>query len=374
MVSINSEVMMKTKVMTVFISILLIGSCTANQMQSIEKQSESEERKPLLAESFIIEHLLLKDGRIGTDLVNQKNVFLSETVGLWMEYLLLQNNLVLFDQQVKALKKYFLSKDYLVTWELQGRNKAPANAFIDDLRIIEALYKGSELWGKTDYSDLAEKMSENIVKYQVKSNMFVDFVDIKSKYKSDYITMSYIIPTGIEQLVLHEKISKDMESEIKKILINAPVNEMGFLPKTYFVNSKKYQFDTEVNLIDQFYVGYHQALWGGNVEPLLQFAKKEFYRNNGILFGRYELESGQPLVDFEGVSVYALAILMSIEIGENEFAIDLFRRMKEFQQSDIDKMYYGGYVDLPTLDTHTFDNLLALIAERKGIDEGIFKN
>ena len=32
----------------------------------------------------------------------------------------------------------------------------------------------------------------------------------------------------------------------------------------------------------------------------------------------------------------------------------------------------GGYIDMGSKNTHTFDNLLALIAERRGLNEKVF--
>lgn len=339
--------------------------------------SEPHKEQPLTKESlptekFIQEYLIEEDGRIQTNITALKEEYLSESLGLWMQYLVVKDDRQQFEQQVETLENYFLTKDYLVTWKLDGDKKAPANAFIDDLRIVEALYHAGEQWNYSPYTKLAEKMSENLVNYQTRNSLMVDFVELTSKSKGSEVTLSYIIPAGFELMrqadILPEKIYKSTT----KVLQEAPHSELGFYPKRIDVQKSTYTYDQEVNLIDQFYVGYHHSQWQGDVEPLLAFAKQAFTESGGKLYGRYDGSSGKPVVAYEAASVYALAILMCLEIEEKDFAKDLYARMKTLQQNNEKSPYYGGYIDVETKETHSFDNLLALLAERRVLDETDF--
>ncbi|BAQ09587.1 putative lipoprotein ydaj [Bacillus sp. OxB-1] len=362
---------MKKKTLGLLVVVLLLGVATSTTIFSDDEKKKEIAKEPLLAEHFIQNYLLREDGRMQTDLLDQQDVYLSETVGLWMDYLVAKNDVALFDQQVEALETYFLTKDHLVTWELQGTSKAPANAFIDDLRIINALYEAGEKWHQGAYLKLAAKMGKSLIRYQMNDDLLVDHVDLESKYKGENITLSYIIPAGfdrLQQLSLPDQ-TYDMT---KQVLLEAPVSPLGFFPKTYHVKTQSYSYDTEINLIDQFYVGYHRAQWQGDVTPLLDFTKTAFAKGDGKLYGRYNRDTGEATVPYEAAAVYALAILMCLEIEEQDFAKQLFNQMKTLQQANEKLPYYGGYTDIYSKDTHTFDNLLALLAERKGIDEEAF--
>lgn len=331
------------------------------------KPPVSREDAPL-AERFIRDHLMQDDGRIATDLTSRKNEYLSETVGLWMEYLVLGDDQKSFDQQVDVLKKYFMTRDGLVTWEVKNKEKATANAFIDDLRIMNALYDAAEKWSNSSYLKLAQKIENALVDFQINQHIFVDYVDVKTKDQGQQVTLSYLIPSALNRMKTHDN---EAYEQTRSLLINAPNTPLGFLPKTYDLPTHSYIFETEANMIDQLYMSYHHAQWGGDVSKLVGFIRQT-YAKEGKLFGRYDLTDGKPVVEFEAVAVYALGILLAIETEENDLAVELYGSMKAMQQTDPTQSYYGGYIDVASKSTHPFDNLLALIAERRGNDEGVF--
>ena len=381
---------MKIKNIVVMLLILIIGIILTGCQSSEEKIVESEKelakmqnfkmdnkeqqltKKSLPTETFIQEYLIEEDGRIQTNITTLKEEYLSESLGLWMQYLVAKDDPHQFNQQVKTLEKYFLTHDSLVTWKLDGDKKAPANAFIDDLRIVQALYSAGDQWNHSPYTKLAEKMSNKLVDYQTSKSLMVDFVELDSKSKGSVLTLSYIIPAGFNHMKQAGILPEKTYESTKKVLLDAPYSEIGFYPKSYDVPNGTYSYDKEVNLIDQFYVGYHRAQWQDDVEPLLAFAKKAFVEGGGKLYGRYDGSTGKPVVPYEAASVYALAILMCLELEEKDFAKNLYSQMKTLQQTDKESPYYGGYIDVETKETHSFDNLLALLAESKVLDEKDF--
>ncbi|MFD1206354.1 hypothetical protein ACFQ38_14755 [Sporosarcina contaminans] len=353
------------------VGIIVVGIVTLIllKLYVFKKQEVVQAKDPLPTESFIQQHLIADDGRIRTNITDQSEIYLSETVGLWMDYLLAKEDSEQFNKQAKVLKKYFLTSDYLVAWELKGTMKAPANASIDDFRIMNAFYEAGEKWNNRSYTKMARKMAESLSKYHLRQGFLVDYVDLETKYQGTEITLSYIIPAAFDRLKEEEVITSNTYNLTQQLLLELPNSSIGFFPKTYNVPTKELIYDDQVNLIDQFYVGYHRAQWGGDVSPLLAFAKQAFSDGGGMIYGRYDGVTGRPIVEYEAVAVYALAILMCLEIGEVEFAEKLISRMNTLQVRDFKQPYYGGYIDLHSRDTHTFDNLLAMIAERRWIDE-----
>lgn len=357
---------MKKRLFILFTSLFLLSGCKDHESVRPIEQDPLTIKEEIPTEQFIRENLMTEDGRLHTNMTNRKEEYLSESLGLWMDYLLLKNDHAQFEQQVTILTEQFLTKDHLVIWEINKGKSAPANAFIDDLRIVGALYKAGEQWQEPMYIKLANEMSQALVKYQVDEQLMVDFVELKSKAKGTDVTLSYLIPSGFEAMKAAGILSKDLLEKNKDLLLDAPFSNEDLFPKAYHIPTDEYLFDAEVNMIDQFYTGYHRAKWGGDITALVDFAKTAFKEGNGKLFGRYDHQTKQPIVDYESAAVYALAILMCLEVDEETFAKELYTQMKTLQVNE--GIYHGGYIDVSSKDTHTFDNLLALIAERSMLD------
>lgn len=365
---------MKKKLYSFILIALCIGGCGEKETAPNDEKIPTVKKEALATETFILHHLLQEDDRIQTNITDRSNEYLSETIGLWMDYLLMKNDFDQFQRQVQSMEKFFLSKEQLVAWKVDGDTATQVNAFIDDLRIVNALYKGGKQWDYAPFTNLAHKMGKALAHYQKEQTFMVDYVDILSKDRGDMVTLSYIIPEGFEQLKQNRHIRSRTYKSMKTLLVDAPFSSSHLLPKAYDIKTDTYTYDDEVNMIDQFYTGYHRAQWGGDVTPLFQFAKSAFQKGESKLFGRYDHKTKEPTVPYENVSVYALAILFSLEINEIDFAKQLYTRMKTFQQQDDSSPYFGGYIDIHSKSTHSFDNILALLAERKGIDDGIFEN
>ncbi|WP_052343615.1 hypothetical protein [Bacillus massiliigorillae] len=357
----------------IIIILLILSTWSISAFISPHKKKQPIAGETLIVEKFIQRNLQNNVGLIRTNITSRKDVYLSETVGLWLEYLVAKNDLTQFQKQIEVLKNYFLTDDYLVIWELQGSKKATANAFIDDLRIIDALFTAGKQWNASEYTSLAQKMSKQLISYQTVNNLMVDFIDLKEKTKGQDLTLSYIIPTGFEQMKHAGLLPENIYQETKNLLFNAPISELGFFPKKFSIVQEDYIFDQKVNLIDQLYTGYHLAKWGGNVSELLTFIKTAYSHSKGKLYGQYDGITGKPIVQYESPAVYALAILMCYEVGEDDFANKLYKRMKKLQYKRTNSPYNGGYIDVHTKETHTFDNLLALLAERRVLDEKDFR-
>lgn len=360
--------------MLLLFSPLFLTSCSSFEQSDKQITMLQAELAKVETEEFIQKYLIQENGRIQTNLTDRTNNYLSESVGLWMQYLVEIDSFNQFHNQVEVLRHYFLTKDNLIAWEQNGEEKATVNAAIDDLRIVDALFNAGERWKKPTYTKLAQQIGESFVSIQMKNKLMVDYVDLKSKKQSNEVTISYIIPSGFDHLQSAGLISSDVYETNRNLLLKAPLSKNGFYPKYYDVEKATYYYDEEINLIDQLYVGYHLSQWKGNTDKLMKCLKIAFDTNGGKLFGRYDAETLKPTVNYEAASVYALGILFSLERGDKKFAQQLYNRMQILQQSNKKQAYYGGYIDVYTQETHAFDNLLPLIAERKGLNGAVFKH
>lgn len=322
-------------------------------------------------EHFIMRHMMNENGLLATYRIPDSKVgkdeakgreALSASAGLWLQYALDKDDQPLFDEQVKVIQNYFIHPSHIVLWKVDasGRRQSDTNALIDDLRIIEQLYRAYEMYQEKRYKHLADQVSDAVLRYNKKGALYADWYDADTGMQSKLLTTSYINPGAFSYMKRYEKISDAHYKEVLRFLTNYPLHKWAF-PKEYTENGT-FTYDKEVNLIDQSYVAYHRSLGGLSSEAYFDFIKQAFYKG-GKLYGRYELETGKPAVDFESPAVYGLTILYVLQTRDTAFAKDLYERMSELRKDNVFSRYYGGYVTGKEENTHIFDNVLPLLAE-----------
>lgn len=313
-------------VSVVFLSI----SCTGKEVK-VEKAPLSS------TEQFVIEDLLNDKGLLRTDLTNQKDIFLSESVGLWLAYLLEKDDQVRFNEQINVMKSYFLANDFIV-WRIEGTRKASVNALIDDLRIIRVLLSAGEKWQDSTYLQLGKKIGENLVRYGMNEELFVDFVDVDSHNKANTLTISYIMPSAFHEMEENGLLSQQQVQHQLAIIQNVPRANAGFFPKYYDITTEKYVFDKELHMIDQLYTAYHLASIDGDTAVFKDWLLNLLKRDNK-LYGRYNPQTNQPTVDYESPAVYAMAARYMLAIDEQQIAQEFIEKMENLKDPTT------GYVD-----------------------------
>lgn len=332
----------------------------------------------LAVESFIKEQFLQKNGLLLTTMGGNPSdetwaagdyETLSETFGLWIIYLHMVGDEKKFNENIKLLKRYYLTPELLVYWKLDnnGEPLVQTNALLDDLRIFAAIENATKDWNKHSYDDLANKLAHAITTYGENNTHLIDFYDRFYDEKTDTITLAYI--DGVTLNKLAKRISSTDVID-RSLAILSEAEDTPFFPKQFNLNSGYIQ-DFEVHMIEQLYTGLHKAQLGERSPSFLAFIKTEL--ETGQLFGRYYVETLKPSVPVESSSVYALTILYALEIGEKSLAISAFEKMKSLQTLDSNSTYFGGYVDEEKGQSHIFDNLLPLLAERSFIDAQLAK-
>ncbi len=340
----------------------------------------SEQIQP--GEAFILTWMINPNGTLKTNLQSRETSnegvavgtdSLSESLGLWMLYAIEKQDLNHFQQAYSLLNQHYLSNKGTVLWKISyhSQDDVYTNALVDDLRIIEALDKANKIWGNKKYTDTAKTISKSIQKYQIVNHSFSSFYNTKTNENSDTIPLSYLDPTAIETMYELETINHNLYQSTKQFLKNIP-NPDIFYPKSFNIQAETYHYDEVINLIDQIYIAYHQAKMGYVNSDFYTFIKEEFAKH-GVLFGRYQRSSKSPAVRYESPALYGLTILYAIEIDDFKFAKQLYYKMIQHQTLHPDAPYYGGIIDYSKNDTHIFDNLLPLLAERKMFNEGILQ-
>lgn len=319
-------------------------------------------------EHFIWNEMALDNGLLKTTYKSTDHDYaLSESLGLTMIYAIKTDNRSLFDQSYNALTNYFLSRNGLVYWRLKwnGEHKEKVNAFLDDLRIINSLLEASEKWEEPSFKITAKIISDALLKFTTLDNMYVDFYDWGLKKQSQSFTVTYLDLSSIRRLYKLGWINEPLVRNMEDLAEQATKLNHPFFPKTYQVKQKKFEFEKNVNMTEQVYTAYHFSKAGLDTNDFYQLLKNEFEKY-GKLFGQYDAVYVKPVVEFESPALYGISILYALRIGDRLFAKELYTRMKEFQVKE--GQFEGGYMDLEKMDTHIFDNLFPLIAERSLIN------
>lgn len=311
----------------------------------------------------------LQEGIIqDVDLVSGRES-LSETLGIMMQYAIEKNDPFLFKKQYYLLISYFMTNEGFVYWKLDrnGLSNVSTNATVDDLRIIDSLIQAYEKWGNITYLRTSRQISGYVEAHALKNNLLVDYYDKQLDAKSDTVTLSFIDTQALDSMSKYNFTDLNLSKQMKHVLAKAP-SKNGFYAKSFNIDKSIYLFDEEVNMIDQVLVALNRTKIGMDEHAYTHFLEKEFARH-GKLFGKYNRKLAEPSVVYESPALYALVILFLLENGESEFAVKLYDRMIQFRVDNPWSKHYGGY-SIHNQNTHIFDNLLPMLAERKLKNQG----
>ncbi|MFC4404951.1 transcriptional regulator [Gracilibacillus xinjiangensis] len=361
---------MKRKyILIFFIGVVLIMGFLFNFTKDNKLSTEKFIEKWFLNANGTLATNVLDSDRMDADLVKGREA-LSETIGLWLIYAVEKQDKQMFEKAYNILLNYFLTENGFVSWKLTetGIVEVTTNALIDDLRIIDALYRAEKLWNIAGYGKVAEQIGTYLTNYNRNGLMLTDYYDQQYQTSSAEITLSYIDPISLEKMLKQRVLDKQTYHKMVTVLKEAE-KANGFFPKAYHVQNNQYRHDQEVHMIDQGLVAYHQALMGSNNPEFLQFIKTEMM-TNGKIAGAYNPASKKPAVHYESPAVYGILIWYCLEINETELAAKLYKRMTEYRNDNIFSRYYGGYTVDDDGDTHIFDNLVPLIAEQRLMEHG----
>lgn len=312
------------------------------------------EEKELLY-SFIEEHFL-ENGFFRTNLLDSPQRkeasgedVLSESIGLLMLYYLKEDSPLSFERQVNIVKDYFLNENQLIQWRIRpGEFNTTVSAPIDDLRIIKALIKASEKWHREDYLIFAQDLSFHLMYYAVKDHNLLAY-DSKNSPKAPFVYYDF------KALQLMVQFHDDWYEILKK---NAETIAHYKVPGRPFYIDRWFYHGREFPMIENLMILMHFGEVGVLCSASLLWLKDEMDHHG--LFGLYN-RKGEPLNNLESPAVYALVAIIAKLYEDEELyhqAIEHLRRMQILENTK----YCGGFVNLSTLSSFSFDHLLSLLA------------
>ncbi|MBT2581572.1 hypothetical protein J7E21_02000 [Planococcus sp. ISL-109] len=241
-------------------------------------------------QQLVDSHYVNDEGVIHAYPNDETSEYLSESIGLYMQYLLQVNDEQGFGKQVEILTDHFLIEQdgqYFVPWRLY--EKANVNALIDDVRIAAALKNAAKAFNEPDFLVLAEQILSSIRSRQHQGGIAVDYYDWSYGVAGKRLTLSYLI----NELTVSADSFDMLEAE----------KEQTFFPEYYDFDGKRYVESGEVHMIDQLLIAinrFDQGLPSPRFDSWLMAEWEE----KSMLAGRFDRDTGAPTVDYESLAVY----------------------------------------------------------------------
>ncbi|RKD71413.1 hypothetical protein ATL39_2810 [Sinobaca qinghaiensis] len=241
--------------------------------------------------------------------------YLSESIGLYLDYLLVIEDGDAFAAEVERLSEFTeeLENGTLLKWKVE--EDISVNALIDDVRIAYALQRGAELFGEESYQELSESIQQAVYHYQYDEGEWHDFYDWPSGSLSQEVHFSYFSAAAWE--------SFGWDGASLEGVTRAALDDSLYYYERYNVAEQEKEFYTEgeVNLIDQVLIMQQMEAVTGEVQPLENWLY-DTYETNGRLTGRYDRTTMEESVAYEAPAVYALIMLHFLDKGDMEKAAD----------------------------------------------------
>ncbi|OOE14386.1 hypothetical protein [Fictibacillus arsenicus] len=277
--------------------------------------------------------------------------FLSESMGLYLEYLLLIENEKEFNKIFNVFEsKFILKKDglYHIKWRLEDYQST--NALIDDLRIIRVLKEASVIFDNRNFLEIANKLSNSLTFTHMNGGYFTDFYDWNYKQHANELHLSYIDTEALTQ--------SSQNIDFQSLQQKGNDETSPFFLEVLRIQKNKYEpaNPLTVNMIDQMLIAI-QVLKITDQPPFKfdQWLKSELL-NNKKIYGQYKRDSLVPLDFNESSAVYSLLTLYFLEQKDKQLAkksYELLRRQLPLQKEP-------NYEEI-----HFFDFIHSVIADYK---------
>lgn len=314
-----------------------------------------------ITENFIRENMINDEGGINITLKKDSNSeenVLSESQGIMIEYAGIKDEPDLFDSALNYINKY-MKNDNLISWKVENGEASRVNAAIDDLRVYDALYNGTDKFGVKEKE--LKDYSKSIYKYNVENGNLVDCYDFANNQKSQRLTLCYGDFNALGELWAENwRFKKVYNNTLEKIKNGYISDEFPLYYSWYNYESGQYERD-DLNTSEALVTILHLSEIGEVKPETINWLKEKV--NNGTLYGRYTVEGKvSEGYEYESTAAYALAALIGKQVGDSELINNAVLNMEKMRINDSESEFYGAFGNLDGSGIYSFDQCMALLA------------
>ena len=342
---------MKLSLITAFV--LIAVACSSSQAD-LETQST--------AADYLSENGLILNYK------NAKNPqYLSESLGLYMQYLLGTGDYEGFRRQVDIFLEHFAvfkgdhKDDYLfltgnpiqlvsdtnqlngastdaylfVKWEI-GENTT-VGALIDDLRIAWVLHAAGLALGDEYYIYLSDMIISTIKEFMIVDDRLVDFFDWHYNIAKDQLFLSYYIIEAMGEDVgdFPHYVFEPLEALVADPFFDEIYENGRFLTAS----------EHEVNMIDQSLIAIAYFRHMGFVEPNFQRFLEDTLSIYGRVYARYDRHTAEPVNDNQSSATYAFLLHYFELTGQDERAAVVRALLEAMQTYDPETTHFFDFIN-----------------------------
>jgi predicted small lipoprotein YifL len=360
--------------------VLVLAGCGQKQPQTkipkgessdltISTQYHKDQQNVDLLHSFLKDSMIQKAG-IYTNFKDDQNKddvatghdMLSESSGLWLEYLAQTHQNQAFRDFYKNTKKYF-DQGRQFSYRIDGKTKKKSNvnATLDDLRIIRALQIYAQNTNSKKYHREAATRFAMLQTTSIQKDRVLDFYDVHTKKASSKSSLAYY---DLATLKYFESVSKKERGYYQKQL---KLVQKGYLGDIFPLYAPSFDWKTEqygtenLNTSEALITVLHLAEIGKMKPETLSWLKMQI--DNKKLYNSYTTAGAIANHD-QSTGNYALVAMIFAKNDNQEYyqkAMDLV--WKSQVQSKKSKIY-GALGDAKSNDAYSFNNLLALLTSQ----------
>jgi len=346
---------------------VVVPRSKTDQLAKTTNYGNYDQKEQNLA-SFLAKEMVTKKG-VYTNYQQQDYVakqatgheMLSESSGLWLEYLAYTHQYKKFRQFYKETKKTFdQGSQFSYRYTPETGKKSNVNATLDDLRIIKSLQIYAELKNSDSYRHEAAVRFDRLQENTMARGKIASFYDVKAKQASDDSALAYY---DLATLKYFESTSK---AEKKKYQEQLTVVKSGFLGDAFPLYATSYNWsnksysDANLNTSEALETILHLAEIGQVKQVTLNWLERQV--NEDTLYNTYT-SSGSVIDKNESAGSYAL----TAQIFANAKNKKMYRKSMalawKYQINNQDSKMFGA-IGIDNKEAYSYNNLMTLIASR----------
>ncbi|AVK64526.1 glycosyl hydrolase family 8 [Lactobacillus sp. CBA3606] len=288
---------------------------------------------------------------------------LSESAGMWLQYLVTTSQWHQFRTFYQATKKTFDDHgQFSYRYDPRSKKRYRVNATLDDLRIIRALLAYDQMHHTTHYRQEATARYQTLINTSIKDGHLVDYYDMKTGKAATTGSLAYF---DLQTLKYFEQNSKAGRTAYQHQLT---VVKGGYLGDVFPLYAKNYQWttsqysDASLNTSEALETLLHLAEVGQLKATSQHWLVQRLQQRN--LANGYTT-TGTVSVNGESAANYALAAMIFAAVHDRPHYQQAMRQVWRLQVTTSTSAIFGGIGDAKTHQAYSYSNLTALNAAFK---------
>lgn len=285
---------------------------------------------------------------------------LSESSGLWLQYLVYSHQYKQFRQFYKQTKKTFdQGEQFSYRYTPSKKKQFNVNATLDDLRIIKALQMYADLTKNQSYHKEAVQRFTKLQKNTMSEGKIASFYDIKAHKASTEGSLAYY---DLATLKYFESSSTQNKKMYQKQL---SVVKSGFLGDAFPLYASSYNWQAEdysqadLNTSEALETVLHLAEIGKVKEVTLNWLKRQV--DNNSLYNTYSV-NGSVVSKGHSAGSYALAAEIFALNKNPRMYHKAMKLVWKYQIQDKSSPMYGAIGIERKKEAYSYNNLMTLLA------------